>query len=71
MQLKLFNIPIIGKSYMLNDQIFKCIRIRKSGINTFQAVDDKGKDLIIYDTKSANVILDHGIRLISMNNFIQ
>ena len=57
--------PCLNQIYKLNNKYFKCKRIRGSGINTFQLVDEDGKDIIEYCTRNPNVILDHGIRLIT------
>ena len=72
MQLTIFNSPqpesdkpCLNQIYKLNNQYFRCKRIRPSGINTFQLVDKNGKDIVEYCTRNPNVILDYGIRLIT------
>jgi hypothetical protein len=61
---------VLGQVYKFNNQYFRCKRIRKSGINTFQLVDEHGKDIVKYCPRQANVILEHGIRLISNKNML-
>lgn len=61
---------VLGNVYKYNNQYFRCNHIRKSGINTFQLVDEKGNDIVVYCSLQANVILDHGVRLISNRNML-
>ena len=61
---------VLGQVYKFNNQYFRCKRIRKSGINTFQLVDKNGNDVVKYDPRHGNVISDHGIRLISNKNML-
>jgi hypothetical protein len=68
MRMSQLNISFIevGKVYKLDDELLKCTKVRASGINTFQVIDESGKDLIKYtlDALGSTIIQDHGIRLI-------
>ena len=52
-----------GSIYKLDNVYMKCIRIRKSKINTFQICDKNGtvKDPVY----SGGLIVDHGTRIVS------
>lgn len=58
----------IGNIYLIKGQLYRCIKLRQNGINTFQKVDQHGDPIIIRSSKSLGTITDHGIRLISQKN---
>ena len=53
-----------GHTYTINNQRFRCKKVRQSGLNTFQLVDDNGEDAVVYSPTQPNLILDYGIRII-------
>lgn len=55
----------LNKIYYYNRQHLKCTRLRKSGINTFQVVDEQGNDIILHDPKNPGTITDRGVRVIN------
>jgi deoxycytidylate deaminase len=55
----------LNKIFTYKGQPIKCVKIRKSGINTFQVVDQTGNALIKRDEKNPGVITDCGIRVIT------
>lgn len=55
----------LNKTIIYKGQMVRCVKIRRSGINTFQVVSKDGKDLVIRDQENPGMIADHGIRIIT------
>lgn len=55
---------IVGKTYSIDDVIMMCTKVRESGCNTFQIIENNKNPLIIRHVKLKGVVLDYGIRII-------
>lgn len=54
----------LNKIYNYHSEYLKCVKIRKSGINTFHVVDIGSNDIIIRKENESGTIIDHGLRII-------
>lgn len=54
---------IEGGIYKINGKTMRCVRVRQSGINTFQILNSDGTCFVEYE-KDSVLIKDHGTRLI-------
>ena len=54
----------LNKTYNYHGELLKCIKIRQSGINSFQVIDFNGTDIILRNPKEPGSIVDFGRRLI-------
>lgn len=55
---------VVGKIYRLASRRLRCLKVRDTGINTFELIDKAGNRI---QDRQGSMIYDHGLRLMSNN----